>query len=238
MKAASWRLPLSEGETARLYWELSRRGAFCDGERRPWRYGRLTKEELHVLAVLASRYDPRLMAVLVDYFSSDRLLDPVRFKRALRKYGALTEAAVVGEFVLSRPVSETVRDFFRFLASGVRAVPTQLYYRGLYPVAGRKMEEAVDRLLWGFKKWGYLAADPPFLKETKVDGRTYLFDLPSRLRILRKLSRESPRFRLRDYLERIGQSISRQQALKDLKAAPWLKKRGQGKGAYYVSSAS
>lgn len=231
-------LPLNLNEAARLYWELARRGAFCNGEKKPWAYKSLSDEELLVLAILQSRYDPRLMAVLVDYFHDPRLLEPVRFKKLLREHQALSLAAVIGDLILSRKVSDEVRDFFQFLRAGARPVPTQLYYRGLYPIGGRKMGQAVDRPLWAFKKWGFLAADPPVLKERKPAKGTYLFDLPSRLALLRELSRGRERFRLKDYLEKIDFSVSRQQALKDIKGAPWLRKRGQGKGTYYVASAS
>lgn len=231
-------LPLNADESARLYWELARRGAFCDGESRPWKYEDFTEEELHVLAILQSRYDPRLMAILVDYFQKPLSLDPLRFKHLLRQYQALGPAAVIGEFVLSHEISQEVRDLFQFLAAGMRSVPTQLYYRGLYPLAGVKMREAVDRPLWAFKKWGFLASDPPFLKERKSGKRVFLFDLPSRLEILRTLSKNRERFRLQDYLRGVGFSISRQQALKDLKAASWIRKRGKGKGTYYFLAGS
>lgn len=234
MTDAPWLLPLSADETARLYWELGRRGAYCDGEPGPWAYKKIGEEELYVLAILQSHYDPRLMAILVDYFRSPRSLDPIRFKRLLREHQSLSSSSVIGEFVLSQPVSDEVKDFFQFLAAGVRPVPTQLYYRGIYPLAGAKMGEAVGRPLWAFKKWGYLAADSPFLKDRIVGKRTFLFDLPSRLEILRDFSRGRERFLLRDYLREIGFSVSRQQALKDLKVAQWIQKRGSGKGGYYV----
>ncbi len=225
-------LPLHQGESARLYWELGRRGAPSTGEKRRWKYGNLSEEELLTLAVLQTRYDPRLMAILVDLFRTPQTnLHPIQFKERLREVEALPIVAVLGEFVLEAAVPVQVKEFFRFLTSGVRPVPTQLFYRGIYPLGSKKMEEAAIKPLWGFKKWGFLAADPPLLKEDA--GHPYLYDATSRFQILRELTSQKPRFRLRDYQAAVRFSISRQQALKDLRSLPWIKKSGLGKGTLW-----
>jgi hypothetical protein len=231
-----WNLPLNQKETARLYWELSRRGAFCNGEKYDWKYKRLHEEELLTLAVLQARYDPRLAAILVDFLRSEGArFHPVRLKETLRKREALPVMAALGEFVLETSPPLPVREMMRFLITGASPVPIQLFYRGLYPIGGKKMEEAASKPLWGFKKWGFLAADPPLLKERLPAKRPYLFDQASRLQILRELTRKKSRFRLRDYLQEIGFSVSRQQALKDLRAIPWIRKKGERKGALYMA---
>lgn len=184
-----WNLPLDQKECARLYWELSRRGAFCSGTKYSWRYQRLKEEELITLAVLQARYDPTLAAVLVDFFQSERAeLNPVRLKETLRGKGALTVMAALGEFVLETSSSLSALEMIRFLTTGASPVPIQLFYRGLYPIGGKKAEEAASKPLWGFKKWGFLAADPPLLKERLPMKRPYLFDRTSRLQILQELT--------------------------------------------------
>lgn len=228
-------LPLNKEELSHLYWELARRGAFCSGEKFSWRFNHMTEEELLTLAVLQSRYDPRLLIILVDFFKLPRDLHPIHFKRFLRQEEALPIMAVIGEFVLESPASLEAKELCRFLMTGTRPVPTQLFYRGLYPIAGKKMREVIERPLWAFKKWGFLAADPPLLKE-KAGPRIYLFDQPTRLRILQELAARQKRFRLKDYLTEIRDSISRQQALKDLSSVRWLRKRGRGKGTFYALS--
>ena len=228
------RFPLNLKEGARLYWELSKRGAYASGEKFFWRYEPLNEEELFTLALLQARYDPRLVAILIDFFQTPRPeIHPIRFKEELRKQGALVLAAVVGEIVIEAKVSSEVEDFFRFLMSGVSPLPTQLFYKSLYPVGSRKMDEAICRPLWAFKKWGFLAADSPLLKERVTGKRHYLFDQASRMHILREISEEKKSFRLRDYLTKLHASISRQQALQDLKGASWIRKSGKGKGTVY-----
>ena len=229
-------LPLSEKESSRLYWELAKRGAFSSGEKFRWKYEKSTDEELLTLALLQSRYDPRLFAVLVDFFKTPKArLHPIAFKNILRLHQALPIAAVLAEFVLvsSRSLPPEVRETALFLQAGVSPVPTQLFYRDLYPVGGSKMREASFQPLWAFKKWGFLASDAPLLKEKKTDKKIYLYDLSSRRQILKKLAEQKRRFRLKDYLASIADSISRQQALKDLSTISWIRKRGKGKGMVY-----
>ena len=229
-------LPLTEPEAARLYWELAQRGASSVGEKLAWGHEKLSEEDLLTLAVLQSRYDPRLLQILVDFFSRRQFSgNPVELKESLLNEKGLELMAVIGEFVLEVTGFSRVKELMRYLMVGARPVPTQLYYPGLYRLGGKKMEEVLDRPLWGFKKWGFLAADPPVPKEI---GRFYRYDLDSRRNLLKKLAKERARFRLKDYLDRIGRSISRQQALKDLKGTPWIQRHGVGKGSYYQLKAA
>jgi hypothetical protein len=209
--------PLSADESSRLYWELARRGAYAQGEKRAWRYDGLPEEDFHALAVLQARYDPRLMAILTDYFRNPRPskpLDPLRFKRLLRDAGALAVVAVIGEYVLESLPPDSppeARDLFEFLRVGVSPEPTQLFYRGLYPLGGVKIQEMPEK-----QRRGY--------------------DRDARLRILREFAGGKKEFRLRDYLREIRFSVSRQQALQDLASVSWIRKKGRGKGAVYVAS--
>ncbi|MBI2981670.1 MAG: hypothetical protein HYY44_05190 [Deltaproteobacteria bacterium] len=228
--------PLSEKESSRLYWELAQKGATSVGEKAPWSYPSLSEEELLVLALLQSRYDPRLLEVLIDFFKRKKFdINPLVFKQKLSQENALPLMAVVGEYVLETTLSSEVKELMRYLMIGVRPVPLQLFFLGLYRIGGRKMEELIQRPLWGFKKWGFLASDPPLSKERR---KIYLFDLASRLNLLKKLVIEKKRFRLRDYLEAVDYGISRQQALKDLRQVPWIRKKGVGKGTFYQGSVS
>ncbi len=229
-------LPLTGPEAARLYWELAQRGASSVGDKLPWGY-KLSEEELLTLAVLQGRYDPRLLQILVDFFSRGKFSgNPVELKESLLNEKGLELMAVIGEFVLQMTDSRRAKELMRYLMTGVRPVPIQLFFPGLYRLGGKKITEVVEQPLWGFKKWGFLAADPPIPKE--IPKKIYLFDLDSRRNLLKKLAKERGRFRLKDYLGAIGRSISRQQALKDLKGTPWIQKRGTGKGSYYQLKAA
>ncbi|MBI2082422.1 MAG: hypothetical protein HYT76_02535 [Deltaproteobacteria bacterium] len=224
-------LPLSEKESSRLYWELAQKGAISVGEKTSWSYHSLSGEELLVLALLQSRYDPRLLEILIDFFAKEKFqINPVVFKQKLSQWDALPLMAVVGEYVLEITASLEVKELMRYFMIGAHTVPLQLFFLGLYRIGGRKMEEMVQKPLWGFKKWGFLASDPPLPKEGQ---KIYLFDLTSRLNLLKKLVSDKRRFRLRDYLEVIDYSISRQQALKDLRQVSWIRKKGVGKGTFY-----
>ncbi len=241
MTAGNQSLPLDENETSRLYWELHRRGAFCSGEKKAWRRRAVSLQDLVVLSLLQCRYDPRLTAILTEWLPRIALrLDPVLLKSDLKEKDALPVAAVIGDFALSSggDLPYPVREFFSFLQTGVKPVPIQLFYRGLYPVAGRKMDEAISQPLWYFKKWGFLAADIPILKEKLSGKRVYHYDQEIRLRQLHLLSRERKTFRLREYLAAVDFSVSRQQALKDLQSLPTIRKKGRGKGAFYTTETS
>ena len=226
-------VPLSGQESARLYWELSQRGAASVGQWAPWRYESISEDDLLLSALRQCRYDPRLLEVMVNFFSEDKFrLNMITFKKKIIKEGVLPVMVVIGEFVLESAVSSEAKELVRYLMIGAKPVPTQLFFSGLYKIGGKKMKEALQQPLWAFKKWGFLAADPPWSKG-KQPKRTYLFDSTSRLHLLRDLSKEKGSFRLKDYLEALGNSVSRQQALKDLKSVPWIRKRGQGKGSFY-----
>ncbi|MBI2501515.1 MAG: hypothetical protein HYW02_08695 [Deltaproteobacteria bacterium] len=227
-------LPLSGQEAARLYWELSQRGARSVGEKIPWSYEEISDEEILILALRQCRYDPRLLEVMVDFFSQGKFrLNPISFKRALKEGGLLPVMAVIGEYVMESVVSTEVQEIVRYLMFGAKPVPTQLFFSTLYRIGGKKIEEVLERPPWAFKKWGFLAADPPLEKEFKK--RIYLFDTTTRLNLLRRLTQEKKRFRLKDYLKVLGYSVSRQQALKDLNSILWVRKRGKGKGRVYLS---
>ena len=227
-------LPLSESESARLYWELAQLGAFCTGKQEPWPYQNLGQEALMSLALAQTRYDPRLLEILVDFFRHGKLeLNPIHFKQELKKLNALQIACAVGEFVLDSEAPEAQHDLFRFLMTGTRPMPTQLFYKNLYPIAGTQMESAITTPLWALKKWGFLASDPPLLKDHPWAKRVYLFDLASRLALLRSLAQRQKHFSLKDYLKTIRFSISRQQALKDLSCLRNLVKQRRTKGMVY-----
>lgn len=236
-RPALFRLPLSHQEQSRLYWELNRRGGFCSGEKSAWKYRGFSEEEFWTLAFLESRYDPRLLAILIDLFVRvPPAVDPLRFKKILKREGALTIAAVIGEFSVDSKTTGEAAELFRFLNVRTFPVPTQLFYRNLYPIGGRKIEEVLERPLRAFKKWGFLASDPPLLKERLRARRVYLYDFPGRVSKLKELTQHQKCFRLKDYLKAIGFSISRQQALKDLRALHWIIPQGKKKGASYLSS--
>lgn len=230
-----WKLPLSLEESSRLYWELSKRGAKSLGEKFSWQYGEINEEELAALAILQCRYDPRLLEILIDFFSRGLFHgNPIHLKKLLKANDALPITAVIAEFVLESSAPEEAKDLVRFLREGTRPVPVQLFYYSLHPIGGRKMDEAISRPPWAFKKWGFLSADAPLTRE--LAKRIYLFDLSSRQNILKNLALTKKRFRLRDYLLAVEGSISRQQALKDLDGASWISRRGKGKGSYYILS--
>lgn len=222
--------PLNEKESSRLYWELSRRGASCEGVKYPWKYKRLTPEEFFTLVFLQTRYDPRLVAIMIHFFCHHELhLDPLLFHDILKKNGVLTVAAVIGEFVLQQ--KEVT--LFRFLTHYAQPVSTQLFYKNYPTIGGTKVQEIMQKPLWYFKKWGFLATELPLLQEKNLKTRHYLYDFHSRVSLLREMVGQQPHFRLSDYLRWIHNSISRQQALKDLTSLPWIRKKGKGKGTTY-----
>ncbi len=224
-------IPLNEKESSRLYFELSHHGAPAEGRNTPASlFKKLSPESFWTLSILQSRYDPRLLAILIAYFSkTDPQVDPIVWKKELVRCQALPILGVISEFVLETRKS----DLLEYALTGAQPLPSQLFYKSLYKVAGSKMNEVISKPLWAFKKWGFLAADRPALKEDASPARRiYHYDTDVRLNILRDLASHQKHFRQGDYLKAIHFSVSRQQALKDL-SVPWIRKKGKNRGCYY-----
>ena len=85
-----------------------------------------------------------------------------------------------------------------------------------------------------YRKWGFLGIERPIIDlETKKTVGSY--DVPYRRNLLKQLLSRNKKITLSIYLETLGHTISRQQALYDLKHFLPLQLKGKGHGAHWIN---
>lgn len=229
------RLP-TDDDLARVYFELAALGAQASGSRQDWPYAPANAEELICLAAQLARYDPRLLGILVELFVSRfDSFNPLLLRRAWPRMRFPQVLAVVLEFAVQARRDPELSLFARYVTQGIaRLMPmTHFFVDDVRP--GTKLAEARrGRSLTAYSRWGFSGVERPTVdafRKTTV-GR---FDPDTRREILEALlARASARgVTLREYLDAVGQSVSRQQAAVDL-AAAGLRVRGHGRGARWV----
>ncbi len=220
--------PPNEKYLLRMYYELAQKGAQCVGEKNKWPYQPKNHEELLALAAEMSRYDPRLLGIIVEFISKHAYqIHPQRLRNYYLKMETPQTIAVIAEFVKSATSNTELIYLMDYLQKGLLPIPTQLYFKNLYAPGGKMMQQAAEESLAQYKKWGFLALESPTIDvyTKKTVGHP---DANSRRNILKRLFEEKKEIRMKDYLECLGRKISRQQALKDLESVSQLKGRGRG----------
>lgn len=215
----------------RMYFELARIGASCAGSKKAWPYKPKGKEELLALASDMSRYDPRLFGILVDFFVGRwRELNPAALRGLYKDMKTPQTIAVIGEFLLGAVEDEEARFFVQYISAGLKPLPTQFYFYDLYSPGGYLAQRALEEGVSEYRKWGFLACERPTLagEDKKTTGS---FDRTARQNILKRLLNEKKEISLKDYLDALGFSISRQQALIDIKTSKLARAQGAGRGA-------
>ncbi len=231
-------IPLGSGERTSVYARLAEMGArlFVPGGR-PARLD-LSDEEILSIAAEESRFDYRLLYVLVALITDHvERFHPFRLRTAV---GCMKTPAVWGvifEFAVKVRDDVDVRSFFSIVLREVKAASPQMFYNSpLRPnpsADGRVIATTCDE----FWKWGFYGNEPPLLKELKPSGPVRTFSQESRRRILRQLFREKGEIGVSDYLEALNGAVTRQQAHKDLVSFPRVRKISDRRGRRYrVSS--
>jgi hypothetical protein len=230
------RIP-NEKDLARIYFELSEIGARSLGKKCRWPYPKMDKYALLVLAAEMSRYDPRLLGILVEYFIDHwRDINPVKLRRLYTEMKNPEVFGVVGEFLRNTTDDKEVAPYFYHLIDGLKPAPLQFYFHGLYRVGGRLAKRAAESSLAEYKRWGFLASEQPILGG-KLKRPIGTLDKDSRINLLRDLIEKKEVITISDYLKLLGHTISRQQALIDLNKCGFARKFGQGRGSKWKLSA-
>lgn len=230
------RIP-AESDLARVYYELAAIGARCVGKKRKWPYPKMDKYNLLALAADMSRYDPRLLGILVEYFIERwKEINPVKLKEVYPSMETPQIFGVISEFSkTAQPVAD-VEYYSDYLAAGMKPIKTQLFFHGIYSIGGSLAEKTLEESLAEYKRWGFLATERPTINaETKESIGT--LDTSSRLNVLKRLLAKKKVISISEYLKRLGHSISRQQALIDLKACKSAVKVGRGRGSRWKYAA-
>ncbi len=219
---------------SRAYYELSRLGAAASGEKTDWPYDPKSKEELIALCADLSRYDPRLFGILVEYLLKHwQEVSPQALRAQYPRMNTPETVAVLAEFLKGAGVDDERKYFAEYLQRGLRPVPPQLFFKDIYAPGGKLSRRSIEESLAEYKRWGFHSRETPTIdvyKKTALGS----FDADSRWNILHKLFEERPELRLGDYLEAVRGSITRQQALNDLKKIARVAGSKRGPGARWV----
>ena len=224
---------LSAKELPRLYFELARIGARAEGRRLPWRRGKLGPEQLVVLAVDASREDPRLLWIVVELLARayDRF-DPLLLRRAAAAAHFPAALGVAFEFALAARPSQELGDVADFVTRRLPMARGESFFMGSHAFGGVLARRETEESLSEYKRWGYFSREAPIAKELASRARGTLG--PSeRQNVLRRLAEAESGFTLADYVAALGGRASRRQASRDLALAPFLRREGATRGSRY-----
>lgn len=226
--------PPTSDHLSRLYYELEKIGARSVGEKKSWPYHITGKEELFCLAADWSRWDPRLLEILVQYEQEQwKDLIPQKIRAIMKKMRTPETIAVITSFVQSSSSdAEELMAFWNYVTEGLQPVEPQFYFFDLYTPGSSFAEQTTKESLTEFKKWGFLGKQR-IITDSKTKQTTGTWDQASRFNILKRLFLKWEKLQISDYLEEIHHSISRQQALLDLKSFKAISK-GEGRGAFWL----
>lgn len=227
----------TENHLSRMYYELAKIGASSAGSKKTWPYKIGSKEELIALAADTSRFDPRLFDIMVNYFIQKWIeINPARLRGYYKVMKCPQTIAVIAEFLKEADKSEDVKYFVQYVQAGLKPVSIQFYFYNLYVPGGKIAGRAVEEGLYEYKRWGFLAAERP-----RMDADRSRFvgtlDTSARKNILSRLLQEGNEITIKKYLDAVQNSISRQQALLDLKAGGLAVSIGKGRGAKWKKAA-
>ena len=222
----------TEDELARLYYELAQLGATSVGRKTKWPYRPCSHEELVALAAEMLRYDPRLLSILLQFIvSAWDSLNPVTLRKFMQRMRWPQALLVVMEFAKSASRNPELRYFADYLAAGFLHVdPVERFFIDAERPGSRMAARALGRNLRAYARWGFVSTEKPIanpVTKRTVGG----YDAQTRKRILSELATNAASFSLADYLAAVDHSISRQQALLDLRDFSNLVTTGHGRGA-------
>lgn len=226
----------SNSDLMRLYWELSQIGADSAGDKVSWRYSLKSREELILLSCEMLRYDPRLLSILIIYFLNHwKELNPILLREGLLSLKTPQVLGVLREFIFNYTHDEELKYFFDYITRGLKPVSPQLFFIGLFSIGSKRHEFMARKSLKQYQKWGFLGMERPVVNVmTKEAIGSY--DFKTRQKIILDLLRSKQNFSIGDYLEALNFSVSRQQALYDLKHFKNIILKGHGRGAMWHRS--
>jgi hypothetical protein len=222
----------SEAELARLYHELAKLGATSVGDNVPWVHAPENREQLLVLASQMMRYDPRLLSVLVQWFAAHYdMLNPLQLRRELRQVRWPQSLLVVLEFARLDASDPELEAFCKYVSIGFQRVePAERFFLETERPGSRAATRNLGRNLAPYARWGFIGQERPTIDPVskRSVGR---YDAQTRRRILDDLIERYTDFSMADYLSAVDHSISRQQALADLRSYNVIAPSGGGRGA-------
>ncbi|MDO8526395.1 MAG: hypothetical protein Q7T03_01765 [Deltaproteobacteria bacterium] len=227
-------IPPTENHLTRLYYELGKMGAQSVGEKKPWPYHFENTESLFALASDLSRWDPRLLQILVEFgLNHWKELHPQHLREAIQEMQSPQTVGVVAAFILAAaPLEKETSLFWNYVTAGLKPVEPQFYFHDLHTPGSILAERAAKESLQEFSQWGFLGRER-VIADTRTKQGVGSWGQPARLNILKRLFKTRKQIQISDYLKELGHSISRQQALLDLKKIK-AKQEGSGRGTTWI----
>lgn len=230
--------PPTDDDLARVYHELARLGAPAVGRRAPWPYRAPRRERLLALAAEMSRYDARLLSILLELLVTRwRDANPVWLRDEMHRMRWPQALCVVLEFAKAASRDAELAYFVDYLQRGWGRVDrAERFAIGGERPGSRMAARHLGRNLAAYGRWGFIGTERPTWSATgkQVVGR---YDATTRRAILGDLLARQPTLRLADYLDAVDHTITRQQALADLRAHEGLRPIGRGRGARWQLTA-
>lgn len=220
-------VPPTIDHLSRAYYELAEIGACSVGLKKKWPYHPSDRQELFALAADLSRWDPRLLEVLVQ-FALDHWIDliPQKLREKMKGMQTPQTIGVIASFVKVAAPMDSERNFFwEYVAKGLIPVKPQFYFLGLHHPGGTLAQRSAKESLIQFKEWGFLG------RERVLGVGTW--DQGARLNILRRQFLNKKQLLVSEYLDELDQTLSRQQAILDLKLLG-AKPSAKGRSSYWV----
>ncbi len=229
---------MDEAELPRLYRELAALGARAEGQRVPWTFDGLSREELLVLAAQASRQEPRLLWVVVELLARRYdVFNPLALRRALSHARWPAALAVALDFARKAIPSQELDDLAAFVTARVVPANNERFFLGTRAFGGALARRDVEESLAEYTRWGYFSREEPLAKELGSPARGSLAR-PQRMNLLRRIAGQKEAITARDYLDALRGRASRRQASRDLAEAPFLEASGTTRGVTYRLSPS
>lgn len=227
--------PLSPKERSTLFFKLAQVGCFCIGSKLSKRFDGLGLEIVLLVACEESRFSPRLLGILIDFFSKNfSTVNPFLLAKNLSLIATPQTLGVISEFVKKINNDANLKSFFDIVLRDLKPVPWQYFYN---PQTRPRPQRRLKEIMFSpqeFKLWGFWSDLDPYLKEQRPKSSPWKFNKESRRKILAELFRMHRHIQLGDYLQALGNSISRQQAYHDLQSMKGVRKTGDKRGRIYT----
>lgn len=222
----------STSDLERLYYELAQLGAPAIGRKANWPYKPHQHEELLALAGEMLRFDARLLSILVQYFLKQwGAIHPVRLRRCMAAMRWPQALCVALLFTKQATSDRELHFLVDYLCRGwPRVLPAERFFIDSPAPGSRMAARRLGRNLRPYSHWGFIGQERPIV-DTVTKRAVGRYDAHSRRAIARSLALRHGDISLAEYLQAVDHSISRQQALADLKAIRELTPKGHGRGA-------
>lgn len=199
--------------------------------------GPALSEQNYALYSQWARFDPRLAEQLVATLFRDwKTLSPVALNGELLRqpwpaaFGVLV-AMLAFHPTWTRSDKRQCAHWSKCALDSIKPGSSENFFIGTRSFAGKLLRDDAVASIKPYRKWGYLGRDLLIHSAPRESGTLLLPD--TRDAVIEALSREKKRFTVSDYMARLGGSVDRRQAQRDLSRHPRLKQIGNTRARFY-----